>query len=176
MFSRARRLTRKRRFLTGLALGFATFVAAGSASAAVERPYQPRQESQPSADQAYYQSRYGASDQVRPYEPSVQPQTANAGITSPGLRQQHMLHEERDAQRAAGVPTPDYSHLPAEDRAWLVTPDPAAQQTQVTRTSSSGSGFDTGDWMRGIALAVALIAASSFAVLMVRGGARPAHS
>jgi hypothetical protein len=176
MFSRARRLTRRRRFLTGLALGFATFVAAGSASAAVDRPYQPRQESQPSADQAYYQARYGTSSRVRPYEPSVQPQTANAGIVSQSLRQQHMLREERDAQLATGVRTPNYSHLPSEDRASLVTPEPAAPQPQVTHTSSSGNGFDTGDWMRGLALAVALIAASSFGVLMLRGGARTVHS
>jgi hypothetical protein len=147
MFSRARRLTRKRRFLSALALGFATLVAAGSASAAIARPYEPQ---------------YA--------------QTVNGGIVSPSLVEQHMLREARDAKLAAGVRTPDYSHLPAEDRAALITPEPAVPQTQVSGASSSGTGFDGSDWMRGIALAAALIAASAFALFMVRGGARTAHS
>jgi hypothetical protein len=147
MFSRARRLTRKRRFLTGLVLGFATFVVAGSASAAATRPYEPQ---------------YA--------------QTVNSGVVSTSLVEQHMLREARDAELAAGVRTPDYSHLPAEDRAALTTPESVVPQTHVTGAPSSGTGFDGSDWLRGIALAVALIAASSFAVLMVRGGARTAHS
>jgi hypothetical protein len=157
MFTRTRKLIRRRRFLTGLVLGFATLgVFAGAA---------------PATPQSYDQSRYGASHNV----PASEPRTYGGGV-SKALFEQHMLREQREAERAAGVRTPDYSHLPAEDRASLVTPEPTAPRTETAGASSSGSGFDGADWMRGVALAVALIAASAFAVLMVRGGVRTAHS
>jgi hypothetical protein len=123
MFSRARRSTRKRRFLTALALGFATLVAAGSASAAVARPYEPS------------------------YEPAV-----NSGM-SPSLLEQHLLREQRDAELAGFQP-----------------------QTRERSAANASGGLDREDWMRGVVLAAALIAASAFALITVRGVARAAHS
>lgn len=113
MLSRTRRLTRRRRFLAGLVLGFAVLVTSVAP----------------------------ASPALRPYEPQF-------------------------AQK------PDYSHLPAEDRAAIFAP----QGAEPAASTASGTGTDGTDWMRGIALATALIAASAFAVLMVRGGLRTAQS
>lgn len=73
------------------------------------------------------------------------------------------------------APAPNYSHLPAEDRAAINEP-PAVSQHQTATVSSSGSGLDRSDWMRGIAFAVGLLAATGFALVMARGSMRTAHS
>lgn len=130
MLSRTRRLTRRRRFLTGLVLGFAMFVALGSMATA----------------------------QVRPYEPQ-----ADGVVTK----------APHDANLSVAIQSPDFSHLPSEDRAAIFAP---AQQAEHAAPTASGSGLDTGDWMRGLALAALLIAASAFGLTMVRGAARTAHS
>jgi hypothetical protein len=189
MFTRTRWLRRRRTFV-GLALGFATFIAAGSASGAPNRileprlewlqsrqqqPLEPRLEFLQSQQRLYDHTRYGASHQVRPSDPSPQ-LSVNSGIVSKSLMEQHMLNEARDVRVAAGVTNPNYSHLPSEDRAAMVAPATPTVHTVTTGASSSSTGFASGDWMRGIALAVALIAASAFATLMVRGGPRTAHS
>jgi len=138
-------MTRRRRFLGTLALGFAAVgVFSGAAQA-----------------------------QSRPYQPNYETGTANSGIVSKSLIEQHMLREAREVKLAAGEP--NYSHLPAEDRAAINAP-PAVSQVQTATVSSSGSGLDRSDWMRGIAFAVGLLAATAFALVMARGGMRTAHS
>jgi hypothetical protein len=184
MFTRTRWL-RRRRMIVGLALGFATFVAAGSASGAPileprlewlqsqqqQQVLEPRLEWLQSQQQLYDHTRYGASHQVRPYAPGSPP-SVNSGIMSKSLIEQHMVNEERAVKLAGGVP--NYSHLPAEDRAAIFAP--AAGNHETATATSSGSGFDRGDWMRGFALAALLVSASAFATIMVRGGVRTAHS
>jgi hypothetical protein len=154
MFSRTRKLYRRRRFLSVLALGFAAVgVLAGTAS----------------ANSGMSQSLYDQHMRNEARDASRQLEPMNGGLVSKSLI------EQRDAQLAAGVRTPDYSHLPSEDRAQIFAPAPSIH-TETVSASSSGSGFDRGDWMRGFALAAALISAAAFALIMVRGGVRTAHS
>jgi hypothetical protein len=170
MFTRTRWL-RRRRMIVGLAFGFATFVAAGSASGApILEPRLEWLQSQQQQQVLEPRLEWLQSQQVRPYDPSS-PLAVNSGIVSKSLIEQHMVNEERAVKLAGTVP--NYSHLPAEDRAAIFAP--AAGHTE-TASASSGSGFDRGDWMRGIALAALLVSASAFAAMMVRGGVRTAHS
>jgi hypothetical protein len=152
MFRMTRKMLRRRRIFTGLVLGFATVgVFAGTGSA---KPL----------EQQYYEARYGTSH--------LSQDLPNSGIVSKSLIEQHLLNEERAGQLANGGP--NYSHLPAEDRAAIFA-RPAQSDAKVT-AAPSGGGFDRGDWMRGIALAALLVSASAFATIMVRGGVRTAHS
>jgi hypothetical protein len=182
MFSRTRRMMRRRRFFTGLALGFATIgVFAGTASA---KPLALNE-----VDQQYYQARYGTSQhqaQQLPlastgklpralYEQQQMAQQlplASSGRMPRALYEQHLINEQRAVKLANGEP--NYSHLPSEDRAAIFAPKP--QSPAKTATATASNGFELGDWMRGIALATLLVFASAIAVIMVRGGVRTAHS
>jgi hypothetical protein len=160
MFSRTRKMMRRRRFFTGLALGFATIgVFAGTASA---KPLALNE-----VDQQYYQARYGTSQHQAQQVP-----LASTGRMPRALYEQHLINEQRAVKLANGEP--NYSHLPSEDRAAIFAPK--TQSPVKTATATTSNGFELGDWMRGIVLATLLVFASAIAVIMVRGGVRTAHS
>jgi hypothetical protein len=109
-----------------------------------------------------------AQAQSRPYEPSYEAGKVNSGIVSTSQTQSRPYQPNYAS-------VPNYSHLPAEDRAAINEPA-AVSQIQTATVSSSGSGLDRSDWMRGIAFAFGLLAATAFALVMARGSMRTAHS